>query len=1191
MAAPGWRSILLVTAVVSASPWAHADPPGPERSPPTDAAPEPSPTPDRAAADVRTAVRSRDSAALARLAARALPDPWLVADALLETGDRDVAEAFAAAAPRDASRALFEHVKRWRSSSADRPAREAIAAAIESLRTGAPQSALAAVESCGTPGLDAIVGARLASVRAQALRRVGPPDRAVAAGIEAGEAARRLGWLAQAARELASTGRYALMHDDVDGARRAISAWVAVEEVRGAPAEASDALRELGIALEAAGQADGALDAYSRALERAETAEDARRTANAATSLAGYYDAHGARPEARELYLRALALQVSVDDRRARAATLGNLGGLEALMGRPGDAREHLEEALALARALGADDVAATTLSNLGLVHRNLGELAEAKVRYEAAAAAQDALGDRAGAAHTRESLAVVERMLGSWTRALELHDLARAEGEALGDRALVARSLAGSGLVQLELGNYPKALELTERALREDEARGDRAGAATTLCTLGVVQWSLGNWAKALELYERALAEQEAVGDRAGAATTLCNLGVVLQHVGDREQAIETYDRALRVQESIGDRVGAATTLGNLGVVHWSLGRWSKALEIYERVLAEQDALGERAGAVTTLGNVALVHQHLGRHEQAAATYRRALAQAEALHDRVRSVALQLGLAESQRALGDVAAAEATLDQAVHLAERLRTNDRLLRALGALARSKLARGDAAGALADAHRAVSLIETMLGGLGEEQGVLAREQFASLFAIGADAALQAGDAREAAYFLESGRAGTLLEALGGRESMRWAGLPDGLRVALASAKSKEVAALRVYHRALDEKVLAPIQAASKDLDEARGEVRSVVERIQRGSKRAANVWYPRAAALDEIRGWLAPGDVLVVYGIGGRSAFALRLSSERADLVPLGDASVVRDACDALHVTDVDTDPSAALSRLRALVVAPLGLERGGVRRVLVAPEGPLCYVPFAALLTDVALVTVPSATTYGLLLEEEGRQRGRGVLALGDPDYGARRDVHASAVYAQGARLTALPRTREEAREVGETVLLGADATEPGLRAALGGRPRWRAVHLACHGIVDPERPTLSALALTPSAGDDGFLTALEVLDYRAAADLVVLSACETGRGRIVAGEGIVGLTRSFMYAGAARVVCSLWRVDDDATRALMTSFYGFWNPKDGTPGLPTAEALRRAQQHVRAQPRWRHPYYWAAWVLWGLPS
>ena len=133
----------------------------------------------------------------------------------------------------------------------------------------------------------------------------------------------------------------------------------------------------------------------------------------------------------------------------------------------------------------------------------------------------------------------------------------------------------------------------------------------------------------------------------------------------------------------------------------------------------------------------------------------------------------------------------------------------------------------------------------------------------------------------------------------------------------------------------------------------------------------------------------------------------------------------------------------------------------------------------------------------------------------------------------------------------------------------------------------------MSALALTADGQSDGLLTALEIFQLEIPADLVVLSACETGKGKVYEAEGIVGLTRAFMFAGAPRVICSLWKVDDEATRALMIEFYRLWNPKEGD-GLGTAAALKKAQEYIKTHPKhpeWKHPYYWAAWVLWGLPD
>ena len=125
----------------------------------------------------------------------------------------------------------------------------------------------------------------------------------------------------------------------------------------------------------------------------------------------------------------------------------------------------------------------------------------------------------------------------------------------------------------------------------------------------------------------------------------------------------------------------------------------------------------------------------------------------------------------------------------------------------------------------------------------------------------------------------------------------------------------------------------------------------------------------------------------------------------------------------------------------------------------------------------------------------------------------------------------------------------------------------------------------------TTEQGDDGVLTALDVaeLDLRET-KLAVLSACETAKGKVYRAEGIVGLTRAFMMAGAPRVLCSLWKVDDEATKALMVKFYELWNPEEGE-GLPAATALKQAQEFVKSHEKWKHPYYWAAWVLWGLPD
>ena len=734
---------------------------------------------------------------------------------------------------------------------------------------------------------------------------------------------------------------------------------------------------------------------------------------------------------------------------------------------------------------------------------------------------------------------------------------------ERFGWLARAAHALRESGLSAFNGSAFATARDAWLRELSIRELRADRAGAATTLGNIGLVYDTLGDYAKALATQERALAAKEALGDRAGAATTLGNIGLVYHSLGDYTRALKTQERALSETEALGDKAGAARIVGNIGLVYQSLGDYAKALSTYERALAAKEALRDKPGAADTLGNIGGVYD----------------------------------------GLGDTAKAIQFLERAVRAAEKLGANDLLVYALRRLASVRLKSGDAGRAISDAHRAVLSLKTLVGGLGEEQGATARGQYTGLFATGLAAAAKAEDSTEAAFFLESGRAGSLLEALESRGALRAALLPEDLRVADVQARAVEARALVAHTKAQDGGDLAAIRARDEELKAARAGVIDAVECIQREAKRAAQVVYPVAATVKDIRGFLAPGEALVLYGLVERDdiAYALLLTRGDARIVRLGKSSEIAAACEALDPTDLDADPAAALDRLRDLLVKPLGLEKD-TKRLFVSPEGPLSYVPFAALVPDLEIAYEPSGTTYGVLLEEKDK-RGTQVLALGDPNYTAKFDPIALDVYAplaaagptRGGRLAALPGTREEAKAIGDVTLFGKEASEPSLRASLAKKKdRWHSVHFACPGLVNPDRPTLPSLALSPDGDDDGFLTALEVLKMEIPSDLVVLSACETGKGKIVGGEGIVGLTRAFMFAGSPRVICSLWKVDDEATRALMTKFYELWNPSGvngGKPGLPTAEALKRAQEFVKSQEKWTHPYFWAAWVLWGLPS
>jgi len=724
---------------------------------------------------------------------------------------------------------------------------------------------------------------------------------------------------------------------------------------------------------------------------------------------------------------------------------------------------------------------------------------------------------------------------------------------------------------------------------MAEFEAAGDRRGQAVALQNMGSAYALLGEYPQALSHYERAHEQLSGLGDRAGAATTVQLIGNVYASLGNHERALSTYERALALQEEIGDEAGIATTLGSLGNAYSRLHDYPRALAMTEQALVKFRAVGNKAFEALTLANLGTLRFKLGDHRQALAVLEEALVAQRALKDKHGEALSFLNMGLAHLGLGDRAKARELLDRGVGAATSLRAAPLMVFGLTSLTRLHLAEDDFARALGTARDALGAMETLLGGLGQEQGAMAREQYADLFAMGTVAAAHEKDLGAALTFLESGRAGALLDALDKREALRWKAesLSPELRQLDGEARAKESEARHAYDLAVKNGAsLAEKKAASKALDEAMDGVREVAGRIQRELKQQANFFYPRAKTLFDIQDALDAGQVLVLYGLCEGAALALIVDPDAARFVPLGAVDGVVEACAALDCAEPATDPKAALDTLRALLVEPLKLGPK-VKQVLVSPEGPLCFLPFGALFEQAVAMT-PSGTTHVLLRDDEGAP-GKGILALGDPDYGGVSKA-AEAIYHRGHVLSALPATKVEAETIGTKALIGAEASEAGLRQVLSTTRRWRAVHLACHGLVDIDNPMLSSLALSRSGEDDGFLTALEILRTRIPADLAVLSACETAKGKIVRGEGIVGLTRAFMFAGSPRVICSLWKVDDEATRALMIRFYELWNPSEGK-GLGAAEALAKAQAHIRAQEKWKHPYYWAAWVLWGLPN
>jgi CHAT domain-containing protein len=467
--------------------------------------------------------------------------------------------------------------------------------------------------------------------------------------------------------------------------------------------------------------------------------------------------------------------------------------------------------------------------------------------------------------------------------------------------------------------------------------------------------------------------------------------------------------------------------------------------------------------------------------------------------------------------------------------------------------------------------------------------------------------------------ESARARGLLEML---EEAR-AGIRDGADPALL-ARERDIRKLLNDKAAAQTRLLSsrpkPEQTAAlaREIEELTGQMHQLELEVRASNPRYRALVEPATPSVEEIQQLLDEDTVFVEYALGDPRSYAwvVRRGSLRSFVLPR------RDAIDALarrvHALlsarpGAKSEVEPALAELSKIVLRPIAQELRA-RRVVIAAEGALQYVPFAALLAPSSrapliagheIVTIPSAATLALLRRGEDRTPPeKTLLVLADSVFSSDdpRLERAAAVSSRVSselresleRMQRLPFTRLEADSIAQFVpatsrkkALDFDASR---ETAVGDEARrYRIVHFATHAVLNSQHPELSGIVLSlfdrNGRPQDGFVRLHDVYRLRLPADLVVLSACQTALGKEIKGEGLIGLTRGFMHAGVPRVVASLWKVDDRATAELMRRFYeGMLGPRK----LPPAAALRAAQLDMSKTAMWRQPYYWAGFLLQG---
>ncbi len=833
-----------------------------------------------------------------------------------------------------------------------------------------------------------------------------------------------------------------------------------------------------------------------------------------------------------------------------------------------------------------------------GELLKKKGDYAGALRRYSFCADVAEADNNNLEASICLQLTGGVERLQGKYPEA-EAHYLrALSRAQAPGAKARIPLVLNNLASVYGAESRYAECADLLERAIAFNEHEGI-LNDASPYQNLAIVYSLQGDMARSLRNFLVALEIYRKLGDTGKIALTHHNIGALQIKQGNFEAAAGELETARILGEQAGDKTQLAQTLGDLGRVREAQHRPREALALMTRSLDLCRELGFRAGYVDALTDLGSFHLSRGDLAPAALRFEEARKiAADELHDGYSLGAALRGLGYVAQRQSDYPAAARYAAQALENARRIGDPDGEWQAQALEGISRVSTAEVPRARSAFTSAIALIERQRGSVagGEvekqrffEHAVFPYRQLARL-------EMREGNALAALQVADRARSRVLLDILAAGPERIQRRMSDAersdetaslVRISLINsrlsrAKPGEQTSLIASRDAAwhsYESFLSGLYLQHPELRTWRGESPSISEDGLAHLLPASNI------ALVEFLS--AEDETLMFVATRDSRTAKVTVNTHR---IAIGRPELAKQA-QAFRALLEARDPGfAAPARvLYNLLIKPAAAELKGRTRIYLVPDGPLSSLPFQALLTGAGRYLIQDATlsyapSLAFLRDQGSTPRANAafsedLFALGDP---VRADSPPIPVLRdQVLRIAAL--YGPESRRV--VVRVGSAANEAAFKA---GAQDARVVHIAAHGVLDQTNALRSRVMLAESAAagnpEDGWLEAWELMRMNLHADLVVLSACESGRGSASDGEGLVGLTWALFVSGVRTAIVSQWRVESAGTSELMVGLH-----RRLRSGAPPAEALRGAVLALMQDPRYKHPMYWAAFVSAGL--
>ncbi|MDX2034431.1 MAG: CHAT domain-containing protein [Blastocatellia bacterium] len=921
---------------------------------------------------------------------------------------------------------------------------------------------------------------------------------------------------------------------------------------------------------------------------------------------------------------------------------LSLLGEIESEISAFGDAACHYNHALQHARQQKDSSILADALNAASLAAIRLNQLEEARALGREAMALCETEGYPAGKARAIANEAEWHYASGDRDRALEKYLQAQAIFAGLNQQKQAAEMQMNAGLVHSDKFDADNAFSAFNGALQSFEALNDARGRALTLLGIAHLKARLGESEGALALYDRTLKMIRDQGDRYWEASALNGIGLVYQSSGERKTALAHYEQAREIFRSLGLKSEEAQAMLTAGLI---LEDRERAVGLFEDLLKLFQELQDRKLEAICWRELGALYAARDDKRATLDAYARALALFETTANPRGKVITLIALSEAQRTFDLRAAAEQTLQTALALSRSSGNTAGERETLYQLARMEKEDGRLDKARTHIESALALAEIERSNAGGQ--ALQASYFASIqsyFHLYIDLLMApsqkgGGEAlRELAFEQsERARARSLLDELtrARADYLRWGDpvLIERLRQIQAEINRSEEERLQKQREDAAEPELTAISLKTTALFIERDQVEARLRDAAPADRASIE---PRPAMLRDIQQLLDPDTLLLEYWLGEKRSWVWVITPTSIDSAALPGRAAIEAAAQDFYAILSTAPLQSGLSpeeyeksyrqkggALSRMILGPLA-HKLTTRRMLLVTDGLLQRIPFQALpapemrapqplMMRHEIVNLPSASVLVTLRQQRMRRQSptKSIAVFADAvfEHDDLRFESGSAGHAQIAgsltqspprRSTPPPRrlprlyfTDEEAKAIESVTTDLAPRIATGFAASretvLDGRLNdYRILHFATHGDLNDEHPELSALIFSrfdrQRRPQSGYLRVHDIYNLKLSADLVVLSACQTALGKQIRGEGVISLSRGFMYAGSRQVLASLWNVEDNSTALLMKHFY--WNLFK--LGQPPAEALRHAQMALWQEPRTRAPYFWAGFVLQG---